>query len=100
MPSFTVSHETEMSPEETFSKVSDYFKNSEGLKKLDANLNSEFDPSNKSGKVKGSKFECDLKVLEGEKTKVVLQISIPMLLTPFRSTIESTLKDKMTKILG
>ena len=100
MPSFKVEHETKMDPQQTFDKVCDYLQNSEGLKKLDSHLQYNFDKAAKTGRVKGSKFECDLKVLESPQTKVVLEISIPLLLTPFKSTIENNLREKMTKILG
>lgn len=89
-----------MNAEEAYNKVCDYLENSEGLKKLDSNLKYDFDKGSKTGKVKGSKFECSLKVEEDGKTKVVLNISIPLLLSPFKGSIESTLKEKMTKILG
>ncbi len=99
MPSFKVEHETKMSAQETFDKVCDYLQNSEGLKKLDSALKYDFDKAAKTGHVKGSKFECSMKVV-GSPTKVVLDISIPLLLTPFKSTIENNLKEKMSKILG
>lgn len=100
MPSFTVEHETNLNADETFQKVCDYFEHSEGLKKMDADITTKFDKSSKTGRVKGSKFECDLKVSGGGKTKVTMNISIPLMLSPFKGTIEKTLREKMTKILG
>ena len=100
MPSFTVEHNTKLSPEDAYSKVSQYLQNSESLKKLDANLQCRFDEKSKTGHVKSSKFECNLKILGSDPTKVQLHVSISLFLAPFKGTIEKNLKDKMIKILG
>lgn len=100
MPNFKVEHQTTLPSAQTFEKVCDYLQNSEGIKKLDGNLKFDLNPGAKTGHVKGSKFECEISVTGENPAKVVLSITIPLLLSPFKSSIESTIKEKMTKILG
>jgi hypothetical protein len=100
MPSFTVEHNTKLSKNEVFEKVQSYFNNSQGLRKLDADLQCTFDEKNLSGHMKGSKFEVQLKISDGNPTKVALTVSIGLLLSPFKGKIQETLKTKMTELLG
>lgn len=100
MPSFKVEHKTSMPAQAVYEKVCDYLQNSEGLKKLDNSLKCDFNSGAKTGHVKGSKFECTFAVKDDSPSLVVFNVTIPLLLTPFKSTIENTLKEKMTKILG
>ena len=100
MPSFSVEHTTSLSADETFQKVQQYLEKSEGLRKLDGDLQCSFDPGQHTGTVKGSKFECDVKVTGNNPTTVVLNISVGFLLSPFKGKIQETLKSKLTQVLG
>ena len=100
MPKFTVEHETKLSKADAFKKVQEYLSHSEGLKKLDGDLQCSFDDSKFTGQVKGSKFECQVAVQGENPTKVTLEISIGLLLSPFKGKIQETLKGKMNQILG
>lgn len=99
MPSLKVEHETKLSRTEAFSKVKDYLEHSKGLRNLDGDLKCQFDESSCSGKVKGSKFDCDVQITENP-TKVVINVSFGLLFAPFKGKIQETLKKKMTDILG
>lgn len=100
MPKFTIEHETSLQPTETYQKVRDYLENSKGIRKLDADLTCTFDDSSRTGHVKGSKFECDVAVTGEDTSRVAITVNIGFLLTPFKGQIESTLKTKMSEILG
>jgi hypothetical protein len=100
MPSFTVEQETKLSKADAYQKVQDYLRHSEGLKKLDSDLQYSFDDASHTGQIKGSKFECQVKITGDSPTKVVLQISIPLLLSPFKGKIQETLQGKMSQLLG
>ncbi|MBK9292918.1 MAG: polyhydroxyalkanoic acid system family protein [Oligoflexia bacterium] len=100
MPNFKVEHQSPLPPDETFNKVCDYLQNSEGIKKLDNSLKFDLNPPLRKGHVKGSKFECEISVSGQTPSQVVLSITIPLLLSPFKSSIENTIKEKMAKILG
>jgi hypothetical protein len=100
MPKFTVEHHTALPVEETFKRVSDYVQKSEGLKNLDKDFKCELNPGAKSGVIKSSKFECDFNIKQTDKTLVTFNVSLPLLLSPFKGMVEKTLKEKMAKILG
>jgi hypothetical protein len=102
MPKITVEHETSLPITETFKKVQEYLEHSEGLRKLDSDLKCTFDEAGQKAHVKGSKFEAAVSFNEigGGKTKVVFEVEVGFLLTPFKGKIFDTLKEKMTKILG
>lgn len=100
MPKFSVEHETKLSKPEAFKKLQEYLKHSEGLKKLDSSLTYTFDEKNFTGQLKGSKFECDVSLVGENPTKVKIDISIGLLLSPFKGKIAETLKGKMSQILG
>ena len=100
MASFTVEHETNLSQAETYKKVKRFFEENESLKKLDSNLECTFDDSAHTGRVKGSKFECNLKVLGSSPAKVEVTVSLSLFLTPFKGKIQETLQSKIRQVLG
>ena len=100
MASFTVEHETKLSKEETFNKVKKFFQDSESLKKLDSGLQYSFDDEACTGTVKGSKFDCTLKILGSSPTKVQITVNLSFLLTPFKGKIQETLQGKISQVLG
>jgi hypothetical protein len=89
-----------MSKDEAFKKVQKYFAESEGIKKLDSNLECTFDEAHYTGSVKGSKFQCEFKFSGDDPTKVTIQVNLAFLLTPFKGKIQETLKTKMGQLLG
>jgi hypothetical protein len=98
--SVTVEHETNLSQDETYKKVKAFFAESDSLKKLDSNLEYTFDDAAHTGKVKGSKFECNLKVLGSSPSKVQVTVSLSLLLTPFKGKIQETLRSKISQVFG
>ena len=100
MASFTVEHETNASKEETFKKVRKFFEETDSLKKLDDKLEFAFSESDLSGTVKGSKFDCSLKVTGSTKAKVVITVNLSFFLTPFKGKIQETLQSKISQVLG
>jgi hypothetical protein len=100
MASFTVEHEAKASKEDTFKKVKKFFEESESLKKLDDSLEYSFDESQYTGKVKGSKFDCSLKVTGSNPAKVHITVNLSFFLTPFKGKIQETLQSKISQVLG
>ena len=70
------------------------------LRKLDSNYQCQFDDKSLTGSAKGKQFEAKLKVASGSKTQVTLEVSLPLLLTPFKGMIENTLNKKLDSVLG
>jgi len=99
MASFTVEHETTLSQAEAYKKVKKFFEENESLKKLDSNLEYSFNDTACSGKVKGSKFECNLKVVDSSPAKVEVTVSLSLFLTPFKGKIQETLQSKIRQVL-
>ncbi len=100
MASFTVEHETNLSKEDTFKKVKKFFEETDSLKKLDGSLEYKFDEAQCTGKVKGSKFDCDLKVTGSNPAKVQITVNLSFFLTPFKGKIQETLQSKISQVLG
>lgn len=100
MASFTVEHETKLSKEETFKKVKKFLEENESLKQLDSKMDYSFNDADYTGKVKGSKFDCELKVTGSDKAKVHLTVNLSFFLTPFKSKIQETLQSKISQVLG
>ena len=100
MASFTVEHETNLSQDETYKKVKKFFEENDSLKKLDSNLEYSFNDAAHTGRVKGSKFECNLKVLGSSPCKVDVTVSLSLFLTPFKVKIQETLQSKIRQVLG
>lgn len=100
MASFTVEHQTNSSKEETFKKLKKFFEESDSLKKLDSNLQYNFNEEECSGTVKGSKFDCAIKVVGSTPAKVQVTVNLSFFLTPFKSKIQETLQSKISQVLG
>jgi hypothetical protein len=100
MASFTIEHETKLSQNDSYAKVKKFFQESDMLKKLDGNLETTFDDNKCVGHVKGSKFDCELKVTEDKPSKVVVTVNLSFLLTPFKGKIQETLQQKIQSIFG
>lgn len=70
------------------------------LRKLDSNYKCQFDDGTLTGTAKGKQFEAKLKVVSGSKTQVSLEVNLPLLLTPFKGMVETTLNKKLDSVLG
>ncbi len=70
------------------------------MRKLDSNYQCQFDEKSLTGTAKGKQFEAKLKVVAGAKTQVTLEVSIPLMLTPFKGFVENTLSKKLDSALG
>jgi hypothetical protein len=100
MPKFTVSHKTAMNQQEAFGKIKNYFETSDDFKKFDPNMTCQFDASKFSGVAKGSQFECALRVEGNGPSEVILDVSIPFLLSPFKGKITETLERRLNKLFA
>src|SRR5262245_29479446 len=100
MPKISIEKTSSLSPEETFSKIKTFLTDDKDLRKLDSNYQCQFDEKSLTGSAKGKQFEAKLKVASGSKTRVSLEISLPLLLTPFKGMVEKTLTHKLDSLLG
>lgn len=59
-----------------------------------------FNDSTMSGVAKGGKFSADLKVADkGGASAVSITVDIPLLLSPFKGQIQSTIEKKLASLL-
>ena len=68
---------------------------------MDSGYKCEFNESAMSGKAKGSQFEANMTVKsDGSGSKVEVEVSLPLLLTPLKGVVQSTLQKKLESALS
>jgi hypothetical protein len=100
MPKITVDHKCSASPTDALSKIKTFFETDKTMQSMDSKIKCEFSDSTLKGKVTGSKFKADVTVqAEGPGSKINIVIDLPLIMTPFKSKVEETLKRKLEKYL-
>ena len=100
MPKFKVEASTKYSPEETFNKIKEMLESDKELRKLDA-YTCTFNEGQRTGTAKGKKFEANMSVLPvASGSQVQIEVSLPLMLTPVKGLVQSTLQSKLTKTLA
>lgn len=97
MPKINIEKTSTKTPQESFQAIKSMLSDDPDLRKLDRNYKCDFDETTLSGKAKGDKFEAKLVVAGG---KIQLEVQIPLMLTPFKGMIETTLTKKLDKALS
>lgn len=101
MPKFKVETQSKHSPEETYQKIKGLLENDRDLRKMDSSYVCNFNDSGMTGTAKGSKFEAAMKVAgTGSGAKVEIDVSLPLMLTPLKGVVQSTLQKKLEAILA
>ena len=100
MPKITIEKTTGLTAEDAYSKIKDMLADDPDLRKLDRGYQCQFDDGAKTGTAKGKQFSAALKVTSQSQTKVELTVDLPIILTPFKGMVETTLKTKLEKILA
>ena len=101
MPKFKIETASKHGAQDTFTKIRNVLENDKDLRKMDASYKCEFNESAMSGKAKGSQFEANMTVKPaGEGSKVEVEVSLPMLLTPLKGVVQSTLQKKLESALS
>ena len=100
MPKFKVDAKSSLSPDETFQKIKTLLESDKDLRKLD-NYVCKFDETKRTGTAKGAKFEASMNVTaQTAGSSVAIEVSLPMLLTPVKGIVQSTLEKKLSALLG
>lgn len=101
MPKVKVENQSKHSIEDTFKKIRHMLENDKDLGKMDPGYVCKFDDKSFSGTAKGSKFEANMKVVaKGAGAHVEIEVSLPMLLTPVKGVVQSTLQKKLDAALA
>ncbi|MBX9769526.1 MAG: polyhydroxyalkanoic acid system family protein, partial [Bdellovibrionales bacterium] len=96
-PKINIEKTSTKTPQESFQAIKTMLSYDPDLRKLDSSYKCEFDETSLSGKAKGEKFEAKLLVAGG---RIQLEVQIPLMLTPFKGMIETTLTKKLEKALS
>lgn len=101
MPKVNIDVPSTLNAQDTFTKIKTFFDESSDLKKFDPKMACTFNDSQMSGVAKGDKFSADLKVNSaGPAVTVSIVLDLPLLLSPFKGQIKSTVEKKLNALLG
>ena len=101
MPKIKVDCQSKHSAEASYQKVKQVFETDPDLRKLDSGYQCKFSDSAMSGTAKGSKFNAELKVVAvGAGSSIVVEVELPLMLTPVKGMVEATLRKKLDKALA
>lgn len=99
MPKFKVESTTELDAEESFKRVKKFLSEDQDLRRLNTGFQCSFEDAEKKAKASGSQFTAHLSVTSHSPTKIIVDVEIPLLLTPFKGKITEVLQKKLAKIL-
>jgi hypothetical protein len=101
VPKVTVESQSKHSADETFKKIRNMLENDKDLRKMDSSYACKFDEKALSGTAKGSKFSADMKVIaKGAASHVEIEVTLPLMLTPLKGVVQSTLQKKLESALA
>lgn len=101
MPKIKVESKSKHSAKDTFQKIKSLLENDKDLRKMDSSYVCNFDEAALSGSAKGGKFQADMKVEnEGAGSSVQIDVNLPLMMTPFKGVVQSTLQQKLEKALA
>ena len=97
MPKVEIEEKLSGAPEDVYKAVKDYFKEKDFLKKLGAKI--EWDDKGSCAEVKGDKFSGNFQIKgKGKNSLVCVSISLPLLLSPFKSKVKEELTKHLKRI--
>lgn len=101
MPKVKVESQSKYSAEETFKKIKHMLETDRDLQKLDSGYKCSFNEGGMTGTAKGSKFEAYMKVVSASAgANVTIEIDLPLMLTPIKGVVQSTLQKKLESTLA
>jgi hypothetical protein len=101
MPKVKVETLSSLSPQETFKKIKSLLEHDADLRRMDSSYQCNFNEQSLSGSAKGSKFSADMQVApNGSGSKVAIEVDLPLILTPVKGVVQSTLQKKLETILA
>jgi hypothetical protein len=101
MPKVKVESQSKHSPQETFAKIKQLLENDKDLRKMDSGYVCKFNEAGMTGSAKGGKFEADMKVVaKGTGAMVEIEVSLPLMLTPIKGIVQTTLQKKLESALA
>ncbi len=101
MPKIIVQKSVNKAAQETFEKLKTFLSSDPDLKRMDSSYQCQFQDEQMTGTAKGTKFNALLNVKQnGTNSDIEIQIDLPLMMTPFKGVVESTIQNKLNKLLG
>src|SRR3954462_14147599 len=101
MPKVKAEKSSNHSVQESFKKIKQMLESDKDLRKFDPNLACTFNESSMTGTAKGSQFKADMRVTaKGDGSHVEIEVDLPLLLTPIKGVVQSTLQKKLDSALA
>lgn len=101
MPKFKVESKSKYSAEETYKKIKDMLESDKDLRRLDSGYACQFNDGALTGTAKGKQFQADLTVSPaGGGSSVAIEVNLPLLLTPVKGMVQTTLQKKLDSALA
>lgn len=101
MPKFKIESKSKHSAQDTYQKIKSLLENDKDLRKMDSSYVCNFNDSALAGTAKGSKFEAAMKIAgAGDGANVEIEVSLPLMLTPLKGVVQSTLQKKIEHALA
>ena len=101
MPKVKVESKSGLAQAEAYSRVKSLLENDTDLQKMDSSCKFTFNDGAQTGSAKGSKFSAEMKVAAvGSGSNVTIEVDLPLMLTPVKGVVQSTLEKKLQKALA
>tara|TARA_B100001248_G_C27399032_1_gene468315 strand:- start:8751 stop:9056 length:306 start_codon:yes stop_codon:yes gene_type:complete len=101
MAKIKIEQDSKLNEQDAFERLKEVLQDDPELRKLDSSYSCNFDEAKKSGTAKGSKFDASLEVkANGGGSNVKIEVKLPLMLSPFKGVVETTLRKKMEKALA
>ncbi len=101
MPKVKVESNTGLDQAEAYTRIKSLLENDADLRKMDSSCKFTFNDAGKTGSGKGSKFSAEMKVSgNGTGSNVMIEVDLPLMLTPIKGMVQSTLEKKLQKALA
>lgn len=100
MPSLKIEKQCNLSPDDSFKRISELLSHDKDLRKLDSTYKAEFNAQSRTGTADGSMFKAKMSVKEtssGSTVEVV--VDLPFHLALAKGMVEKTLKKKLEEVL-
>lgn len=101
MPKVKVESNTGLNQTEAYTRIKSLLQNDADLQKMDSSCKFTFNDAGQTGSAKGSKFSAEMKVSgAGSGSNVSIEVDLPLMLTPIKGMVQSTLEKKLQKALA
>lgn len=101
MPKVRVESNTGLDTAEAYRRIKTLLENDADLRKMDSSCKFTFNDAGQTGSAKGSKFSAEMSVsAAGSGSSVTIEVDLPLMLTPVKGMVQSTLEKKLQKALA